>query len=546
MGRLFDNSGDRSRGRECEDLEGVRNRFLVCTMRTLSRGPVCNFARRSSFVGLDASCNMPAGAGADGALLEKLRAVRAFADLTKLPGRASLADELQRHCGGAEHLDAKFRRKRPAGHTHLIVGNPSVAELKVAWGAFLAGAQFDPDSTYSVDELKLPEKSPAATAAVAEPDSAVGALGGGVAATGAGDEGVPPAAAAGTGAAPIAPWMQAVWVRQVGLKLERWARSSAPSVLARHRHVRGDVDTECANAARTAFRGEVAALMQDAAGALFCRFNCNQLFNCMPEQLVGALPAEFDHYWQLGDEGECGPECGARGEVRTCRDLALAAARGVLGSVQFGVLQIRYETAGFRCTTSTLGWPMWWLGVGSFLQELGRMHEHVAASLGLSRDLFVQHIVGKLSAADLQSLAEAVERGVRKQVPQGMSPFENTRLHKRSRLQTSPGSGCDGGGRGKGAPRRQRVTARTASLQVERARKIIREDWMHEEGLKKVPSWGTVAGRRFVARVSIFVNKGWRGTIKLLKKVRRQERGRGDLDVSSDAGSDSDVSIDDD
>ena len=33
------------RGREREDLEGVRNRFLVCTMRTLSRGPVCNFAR---------------------------------------------------------------------------------------------------------------------------------------------------------------------------------------------------------------------------------------------------------------------------------------------------------------------------------------------------------------------------------------------------------------------------------------------------------------------------------------------------------------------
>ena len=40
---------------------------------------------------------MPAGAGADGALLEKLRAVRAFADLTGLPGRVSLADELQRH-----------------------------------------------------------------------------------------------------------------------------------------------------------------------------------------------------------------------------------------------------------------------------------------------------------------------------------------------------------------------------------------------------------------------------------------------------------------
>ena len=93
---------------------------------------------------------------------------------------------------------------------------------------------------------------------------------------------------------------------------------------------------------------------------------------------------------------------------------------------------------------------------------------------------------------------------------------------------------------------RQRVTVRTARLQLERARKIIREDWMHEEGLEKVPSWGTVAGRRFVARVSIFVNKGWRGTIKLLKKVRRQERGQGDLDVSSDAGSDSDVSIDDD
>ena len=59
---------------------------------------------------------------------------------------------------------------------------------------------------------------------------------------------------------------------------------------------------------------------------------------------------------------------------------------------------------------------MWWLGVGSFLEELGRMHELVHASLGLPRNLFVQHIVGNLSAAELQSPAEAVERGVRKQV----------------------------------------------------------------------------------------------------------------------------------
>jgi len=157
--------------------------------------------------------------------------------------------------------------------------------------------------------------------------------------------------------------------------------------------------------------------MQDAAGVRFCRFNCNQSFHCMPEQSVDALPAEFDHYGQLGDEGECGAACGARGEVPACRDLALAAARDVLGSVELGVLKIRYETAGFRCTTPSLGWPIWWLGVGSVLEELGRMHELVHASLGLPRNRFVQHIVGNLSAAELQSPAEAVERGVRKQVP---------------------------------------------------------------------------------------------------------------------------------
>jgi len=84
---------------------------------------------------------MPASAG-DGALLEKLRVVRAFGDLTKLPGRVSLADELQRHRGGAAHLDAKYRRKRPPGYAHLIVGNPSAAELKAAWGAFLEGPLF--------------------------------------------------------------------------------------------------------------------------------------------------------------------------------------------------------------------------------------------------------------------------------------------------------------------------------------------------------------------------------------------------------------------
>ena len=38
-------SGPLNRGREREDLEGVRNRFLICTMRTLSRGPVRIFAR---------------------------------------------------------------------------------------------------------------------------------------------------------------------------------------------------------------------------------------------------------------------------------------------------------------------------------------------------------------------------------------------------------------------------------------------------------------------------------------------------------------------
>ena len=86
-------------------------------------------------------------------LLQRLQSVQAFRGLDRLPGRASLATELQRHRGGAACLSEKFRRKRPPGFTHLIVGNPSLADLKVAWGVFLDGSTFDSASVYSAEEL---------------------------------------------------------------------------------------------------------------------------------------------------------------------------------------------------------------------------------------------------------------------------------------------------------------------------------------------------------------------------------------------------------
>ena len=88
-------------------------------------------------------------------LLQRLQSVQAFRGLDRLPGRASLATELQRHRGGAACLSEKFRRKRPPGFTHLIVGNPSLADLKVAWGVFLDGSTFDSASALRKNSSSL-------------------------------------------------------------------------------------------------------------------------------------------------------------------------------------------------------------------------------------------------------------------------------------------------------------------------------------------------------------------------------------------------------
>ena len=151
-----------------------------------------------------------------------------------LPGQrltnALLRSELQRHVGGVAHLPPEFRRKR-ADQQHFITGQPKREVLLAAWEAFTTvpegGAnKFDPDSVYADWQLQGANRGrPAASAAAALADAdSVHESGRG--------------APAHIGQTSMEPWMQDVWVNLVDLKLARWKRHNAPSVLLMLRHQR--------------------------------------------------------------------------------------------------------------------------------------------------------------------------------------------------------------------------------------------------------------------------------------------------------------------
>jgi hypothetical protein len=80
--------------------------------------------------------------------------------------------ELQRHRGGTTHLPEQFRRKMPAGHEHLIVGNPALPVLYAAWNSFLTtqgDGGFDEGRVYSEQELTFQTGIQARPAAGAMP-----------------------------------------------------------------------------------------------------------------------------------------------------------------------------------------------------------------------------------------------------------------------------------------------------------------------------------------------------------------------------------------
>ena len=85
--------------------------------------------------------------------------------------------ELQRHRGGTTHLPEQFRRKMPAGHEHLIVGNPALPVLYAAWNSFLTtqgDGGFDEGRVYSEQELTFQTGIQARPAAGAWPPQPVG------------------------------------------------------------------------------------------------------------------------------------------------------------------------------------------------------------------------------------------------------------------------------------------------------------------------------------------------------------------------------------
>ena len=184
------------------------------------------------------------------ALVDRLRGlVKGFG---ALPGQrltnALLRSELQRHVGGVAHLPTEFRRKR-ADQQHFITGQPKREVLLAAWEAFTTvpegGAnKFDPDSVYADWALQGANRGrPAASAAAASAD---------VDSVHESANGAP----AHMGQTSMEPWMQGVWVNLVDLKLARWKRLNAPSVLGMLRHQRTVVGAHLS--ASDQFRDDVA------------------------------------------------------------------------------------------------------------------------------------------------------------------------------------------------------------------------------------------------------------------------------------------------
>jgi len=461
----------------------------------------------------------------DEALLERLRgAVRGFG---ALPGQrltnGLLRSELERHVGGASHLPPQFRRKR-GGQEHRITGQPSRAVLLAAWDAFISvpgnGAnKFDPSSVYADWSLQGADRGRPAAA------SATGGAGGAVVAS------APDAAdgaLAPSGQPSMEPWMKGLWVNLVDVKLARWKLLNAPSVLELLRHQREVAARDMSVPAK--FREDVTHLMQAAVSILFVRRNRDELFNCMPAQIVAAMPDEFRHYGLLDGDHECGEACGRDGANPACHAVAREWARGAIHSRRMAVLKIRYETEGFRCALSPLDSRFWWWHAGPQLNELSRVHSRVAASLGIDGALFVEHIVSVMNDRDLAQVLEAVRTGVCLQVvKEGERAFPD---HEPA----------DDGAVAK--PTKRRRSAEDCALLYARVEKVIDEGWLAEEGLTRLPRFdkeGTLAAytdgaRRFVARVSRFLHVHPREWAQLWGNVRgRKRRSRGGGDDTEDA-----------
>ena len=97
----------------------------------------------------------------DRSLMDELRRiVPDFVALKRKPSKDELQAQLQRHCGGADHLPAEYRRKVPAGYEHLITGRPSKYVLLDAWRAFVEPGEhgkcaFDAASVYTDEEMTV-------------------------------------------------------------------------------------------------------------------------------------------------------------------------------------------------------------------------------------------------------------------------------------------------------------------------------------------------------------------------------------------------------
>ena len=459
------------------------------------------------------------------ARVERLRGlVKGFG---ALPGQrltnALLRSELQRHVGGVAHLPPEFRRKR-ADQQHFITGQPKREVLLAAWEAFInvpdGGAdKFDPDSVYADWQLQGANRGrPAASAAAALADAdSVHESGRG--------------APAHIGQTSMEPWMQGVWVNLVDLKLARWKRHNAPSVLLMLRHQRTVAGAHLSTSAQ--FRDDVAQLMQSAVSLLFARHNRNELFNCMPAQIVAAMPDEFAHFGLLETDHECDNTCGHDGAMPTCRAVALEWARGALHSRRMAVLTATYEREGFRCAVSPLESKFWWWTAGPFVNELGRLHKRVAASLGIDAALFDEHIAQTMTPTELTVIQDAVRRGVRLQVAtDGEHAFPTTEPAQQGEIAR---------------PARRKRSAADSEVLLSRVEKIMDDGWLGQAGLPRLPRVDetghllayTDAARTFVARVSGFLHAHPREWAELWHNVRAKKRHR----ARAQEGCDSDEQI---
>ena len=350
-------------------------------------------------------------------LLRQLRAtVPGFQLLSKNPVAAELRDQLVLHRGGVSHLDAKWRRKKPAGNEHLLVQAVPYRALLDAWRCFLLpDGGFDATDILSADELQITTR--AAPVPLAARAAGRAAAGGGRSS----------ARFAAGDLASIEPYMEGIWFALTRARLGAFKRANAPDILARLRHERMlssnsssgtfvSLTPSSLGHARSAadLTTEVTQLMQLAVESLFIAANCPQLFHCMPEDVTCALPDEFLHFWFLSDAGSCLAECGARGEgAPACHVHAHKLAAQILYDRRALIIADSFCLAAFNSLAleqlAPVPPPYWWQWTTdvSVLETLDDLKSVVANDLGLDDVLWRAHIslcVTTLYCFDLSSV----------------------------------------------------------------------------------------------------------------------------------------------